>query len=65
MSQDATVARTAQQIQDENISKHQAVFHLDYETWADIVEAFDIKESIIPHRQSDEIAQLSASGWYG
>lgn len=61
----ATVARSPQQIQDENISKHQAVFHLDYETWEDIIEAFDIKESIIPHRQSDEVAQVSASGWYG
>ena len=65
MSEDATVARSRQQIQDENISKHQAVFHLDYETWADIIEAFEIRESIIPHRQSDEVAQLSASGWYG
>ena len=63
--EDATVARTPQQIQDENISKHQAVFHLDYETWESIIEAFDIKESIIPHRQSDEVAQVSASGWYG
>lgn len=65
MSEDATVARSAQQIQDDNISKHQAVFHLDYETWEDIIEAFEIKESIIPHRQSDEVAQVSASGWYG
>ena len=65
MFEDATVARTPQQIQDENISKHQAVFHLDYETWENIIEAFDIEESIIPHRQSDEVAQVSASGWYG
>ena len=65
MFEDATVARTPRQIQEENISKHQAVFHLDYETWEDIIEAYDIKESIIPHRQSDEVAQVSASGWYG
>lgn len=61
----ATVAASPQQIREDNISKHQAVFHLDYETWEDIIEAFDIKESIIPHRQSDEVAQVSASGWYG
>lgn len=65
MIEDATIARPAAQIQKENISKHQAVFHLDYETWEDIIEAYDIKESIIPHRQSDEVAQVSASGWYG
>ena len=65
MSKDATVARPLKQIQEENISKHQAVFHLDYESWGDIIEAFDIKESIIPHRLPDEVAQVSASGWYG
>ena len=65
MFEDATVARSPQQIQDENNSKHQAVFHLDYETWEEIIDVFDIKESIIPHRQSDEVAQVSASGWYG
>ena len=65
MCEDATIARSAKEIQEENISKHQAVFHLDYETWEDIIETFDIKESIIPHRQSDEVAEVSASGWYG
>lgn len=65
MFEDATKPRSPKEIQHDNISKHQAVFHLDYETWEDIVEAFDIKESIIPHRQSDEVAQVSASGWYG
>ena len=65
MFEDATVAPTPKEIQRNNISKHQAVFHLDYETWEDIIETFDIKESIIPHRQSDEVAQVSASGWYG
>lgn len=65
MFEDATVACSPQEIQEKNISKHQAVFHLDYETWEEIIEVFDIKESIIPHRQSDEVAQVSASGWYG
>ena len=64
MFEDATIARTPEEIQRDNPSKHQAVFHLDYETWEDIIETFEIKESIIPHRQSDEVAQISASGWY-
>ena len=48
-----------------NMQKHQAVFHLDFETWEDIVETFDIKESIIPHRKPDPAASVSATGWYG
>ena len=61
---DATDTHTAKQIQEENISKHQAVFHLDFETWEEIIDIYDIKESIIPHRQSDEEANVGASGWY-
>ena len=45
-------------------AKHQAVFHLDFETWEDIVRAFKIKQCIIPHRNSDAGVQISASGWY-
>ncbi|KAL8974095.1 MAG: hypothetical protein Q9197_001663 [Variospora fuerteventurae] len=44
--------------------KHQAVFHLDFDTWEDLIHAFDIKESIIPHRQSEHQPQVNASGWY-
>ncbi|KAL8678547.1 MAG: hypothetical protein Q9186_005092 [Xanthomendoza sp. 1 TL-2023] len=44
--------------------KHQAVFHLDFDIWEDLIDAFDIKESIIPHRQSEEEPQVNASGWY-
>ncbi|KAL8780766.1 MAG: hypothetical protein Q9213_006313 [Squamulea squamosa] len=44
--------------------KHQAVFHLDYDTWMDLIDAFDIKRSIIPHRQSEDEAQVNPSGWY-
>ncbi|KAL9042605.1 MAG: hypothetical protein Q9180_000493 [Flavoplaca navasiana] len=44
--------------------KHQAVFHLDYDTWEDLIDAFDIKDSIIPHRQSEDEPQVTASGWY-
>ena len=62
---DASTARSKQEIQDQNISKHQAVFHLDFETWEDIIETFIIKKSIIPHRQSEEEAQVGPSGWFG
>ena len=49
----------------EPLERHQAVFHLDFETWEDLIEAFDIRESVIPHRESQDAAPVSASGWYG
>ena len=32
--------------------------------WELVIDAFEIKESIIPHRQSDEEANFAPSGWY-
>lgn len=57
--------RKKEDIQEQGIQKHQAVFHLDFQTWEDLIDAFNVTESIIPHRQSDDVAQVSASGWYG
>lgn len=48
-----------------HMQKHQAVFHLDFETWEAIIETFDIQESIIPHRKPDLAVSISATGWYG
>lgn len=44
--------------------KHQAVFSLDYRTWLDLIEAFDITEPMIPHRGEDTASQL-VGGWRG
>ncbi|KAL8792999.1 MAG: hypothetical protein Q9195_004403 [Heterodermia aff. obscurata] len=43
--------------------RHQAVLHLDFDTWEDLIEAFDIKESLIPHREAGQ-NQIGATGWY-
>ncbi|KAJ5176671.1 uncharacterized protein N7482_002548 [Penicillium canariense] len=45
------------------IQKHQAIFSLDFETWADLVNVFDIKKSIIAHRE--ETQEESGQTWYG
>ncbi|MCJ1474019.1 nuclear protein [Lambiella insularis] len=57
--------RNKEEIRDQSVSRHQAVFHLDYETWEDIIATFNIKECIIGHRNPDEGAQIGANGWYG
>ena len=46
------------------VHKKQAVFHLDFETWEDIVQTFGMRKCVIPHRQEDEAPVVSASGWY-
>ena len=56
--------RNPEQQKQEGVQKYQAVFHLDHGTWENIIEAFDIKRSIIPHRQPDPGAKVSAGGWY-
>ncbi|KAK0669581.1 putative non-structural maintenance of chromosome element 4 [Cercophora samala] len=44
--------------------RHQAIMSIDMETWSAIIETFDIKEPIIPHRQEDEPTGPGARGWY-
>ena len=47
----------------EKIEKHQTVFHLDFDNWRDVVDAFQIKECIIPHRE-ETLKDLGPRGWY-
>ncbi|KAI9812759.1 MAG: nuclear protein [Pycnora praestabilis] len=61
----ASAPRKSAEIKEQSIQKHQAVFSLDMSMWTDLIEAFDITESMIPNRKSDEGAQVSATGWYG
>ncbi|KAJ5992755.1 hypothetical protein N7451_008479 [Penicillium sp. IBT 35674x] len=45
------------------IQKRQAIFSLDFDTWEQLIDAFSITESIIPHR--NETADQAATTWYG
>ncbi|KAL8762851.1 MAG: hypothetical protein Q9184_001237 [Pyrenodesmia sp. 2 TL-2023] len=58
------VERKSREEQAAGAQKHQAVFHLDFDTWEDLIDAFDIKDSVIPHRQDEEQPQVNATGWY-
>ncbi|KAI0130201.1 Nse4 C-terminal-domain-containing protein [Xylariales sp. AK1849] len=44
--------------------KQQAIFHLDPAQHRDIIDAFDITESIIEHRKEQNHAGPGARGWY-
>ena len=56
--------REVQEQREQNVAQHQAVFSLDWSTWKQLVEAFDIEEPLIPHRVS-ESATVTERGWYG
>ncbi|KAL4808714.1 Nse4 C-terminal-domain-containing protein [Aspergillus unguis] len=44
------------------IQKRQSVFSLDFDTWKDVIETYEIDQCIIPHRQEEE--NNTATGWY-
>ncbi|QDS75090.1 hypothetical protein FKW77_006987 [Venturia effusa] len=46
-------------------SRHQAIFSIDYETWQKLILAYNITESMIPHRDEENIGVPNAHGWYG
>ncbi|KAL8902941.1 MAG: hypothetical protein Q9207_004264 [Kuettlingeria erythrocarpa] len=58
------IERNSREEQTAGAQKHQAVFHLDFDTWEDLIDAFDIRASVIPHRQDEEQPQVNATGWY-
>ncbi|GME36508.1 Nuclear protein Qri2/Nse4 [Neofusicoccum parvum] len=48
----------------QNVSRHQAVFSIDYPMWQKFIEAFNIREPVIAHRNDEQPTQ-SVRGWYG
>ncbi|KAL2198630.1 Nse4 C-terminal-domain-containing protein [Corynascus similis CBS 632.67] len=44
--------------------RHQAIMSIDMATWRDIIDAFDIKEPMIPNRQEEAQQGPGARGWY-
>jgi hypothetical protein len=46
-----------------NVQKNQAVLSIDYATWKMFIDAFDIQEPLIPHRELKD-GNIVAGGWY-
>ncbi|KAI9884111.1 MAG: hypothetical protein M1823_004115 [Watsoniomyces obsoletus] len=69
----ATHPRKISEIKEQGIHKHQAVFHLDWHTWEELIKTFNLRDPVIPHRnESDEVLGRSGGGssvgagrWYG
>ncbi|KAF2993520.1 nuclear protein [Curvularia kusanoi] len=47
---------------DQGAQKHQAVFSIDYPTWQMFIDAYDIRESLIPHRTQEQ--DNGGAKWY-
>jgi hypothetical protein len=43
--------------------RHQAIMSIDMDIWRDIIDAFAIRKSMIPHREEAETG-IGAAGWY-
>lgn len=56
--------RSLEEQRKNNVSKHQAIFSLDYATWQDLVKAYGQREPMIAHRESEQQTQMGARGWY-
>ncbi|KAI9719586.1 MAG: hypothetical protein M1812_003357 [Candelaria pacifica] len=61
----SSVARKAAEIKEQNVQKYQAVFKIEEWMCEELIDAFDITESMIPDRKSADSAQMGATGWYG
>ncbi|KAF3037456.1 nuclear protein [Didymella heteroderae] len=47
---------------DQGAQKHQAVFSIDYPTWQMFIDAYGIREPLIPHREREE--DIGGARWY-
>jgi len=44
--------------------RHQAIMSIDYASWRDLIDAFEIKTPMIPHRREEDNTGPGAKGWY-
>ncbi|KAF1987912.1 hypothetical protein K402DRAFT_329661 [Aulographum hederae CBS 113979] len=56
--------RTIDERREENVTKNQAIFSMDFATWETLIELLQIEEPRIPHREDDGATQVNAKGWY-
>ncbi|KAL8387505.1 hypothetical protein RB595_009859 [Gaeumannomyces hyphopodioides] len=47
-----------------NPTRHQAIIELDQAKWREVIDVFNITESIIPHRADADHSGPGARGWY-
>ena len=63
---DITTPRSKTETEEQNASKHQMIFHLDFPRWEQLVGVFGIEESLIKHRnEAVQVPAVGSSGWYG
>ncbi|KAI9731843.1 MAG: nuclear protein [Claussenomyces sp. TS43310] len=61
---EATEPRGRAEAAEQGVSKHQAILDIDMDSWQNLVDTFDIKEPMIPHREEVVPANVGSRGWY-
>jgi hypothetical protein len=61
---EATTPRSHNDKIGKGVAKHQAVLSIDMEIWKELIEVFDIREPMIPHRKEEPPKQIGGRGWY-
>ncbi|RDW62215.1 hypothetical protein BP6252_11648 [Coleophoma cylindrospora] len=59
-----TLPREQEERTEQGIQKHQAIIAIDMDQWETLIELFDIKKSLIPHREEAIQGTIGARGWY-
>lgn len=64
---DASDPQGPNQAREHGIQKHQAIFSLDFETFEDLIEVYNIRKPVIPPRdeQDAEARKGAVSFWQG
>lgn len=57
--------QTVSEQRERGSKRHQAVFSIDYVTWQRLIQAFKIREPLIPNRDTASGGgAIGARGWY-
>lgn len=56
--------RSIEESRRENVKKRQAIISLDYPSWRQLIDVFDITKPLIPHREP-QVQDVGRAGWYG
>jgi hypothetical protein len=46
------------------VARRQAVLGMDVASWKELIDVFDIKQPMIPHRKEGNVRKAGGTSWY-